>query len=122
MARMPDDNLVLSRQWGSIRYAVRRNGNVPAKEFIESLDVKPRIKLETLLRRMAEHGQVKNEQKFRHLVGKIWEFKSDQNRVLCFLHGKSWILTHGFIKKQDKTPPKEIARAEDIMGEHLERI
>ena len=118
---MPDDNLVLLRQWGSIRYAVRRNGKMPAKEFIESLDSQARIKLEVLFERMAEYGQIRSKQKFRHLDGKIWEFKSDQNRVLCFRHGNSWILTHGFTKKQDKTPRKEIDRANDIMDEHLER-
>jgi hypothetical protein len=70
---------------------------------------------------MAKHGQIKNEQKFRHLEGKIWEFKSDQNRVLCFQDGNCWILTNGFQKKQDKTRRKEIKRANDIRAEHLER-
>jgi hypothetical protein len=121
MARMPDDNLVLARQWGSIRYAIRLNGKMPAKEFIGSLDDEPRIDLEVLFEWMAEHGQIRNIQKFRHLQVKIFEFKSDQNRVLCFQDGRTWFLTNGFIKKQGKTPQKEIKRANDIRAEHLER-
>lgn len=120
MAGIADDNIVLKRKWGTIEYAVRCSGKMPAKEFIEKLDIRERIKLETLLERMAEHGEIRNKEKFNHLEGKIYEFKSDKNRLPCFQSGRRWILTHGFRKQKKKTPRKEILRAKDIMNEHLE--
>lgn len=121
MARTADNNMVLVREWGSIEYAVRSSGKMPAREFIEGLDIRERIKLETLLERMAKCGEIRNKEKFRHLVGKIYEFKSDNNRVLCFQSRKSWVLTNGFKKEKDKTPRREISRAKNIMIEYLER-
>ena len=53
----------------------------------------------------------------------IWEFRTFYNKVkyrlLAFLDKDNGtntlvIATHGFIKKTQKTPPKEIAKAEDI--------
>ena len=53
----------------------------------------------------------------------IWEFRTFYNKVkyrlLAFWDKDNGtnvlvIATHGFIKKTPKTPPKEIAKAEDI--------
>jgi len=88
MARTADDNIVLIRDWGTIEYAVRSSGKMPARKFIEGMDIRERIRLETLLELMAENGRIQNIQKFRHLKGKIYEFKSDKNRTLCFQSGK----------------------------------
>jgi hypothetical protein len=56
----------------------------------------------------------------KHLEGSdsIFEFKTNENRVLCFFFvGKRVILTHGFKKKQPKTPKGEIERAENLKKE-----
>jgi len=121
MARIVDNNLILKRSWGEIRYAVRSNGNMPAKRYIENLSHKERIRLENLLEKMAEIGEINNIEKFRKLEDNIYEFKSNQHRTPCFQVSNSWVLTHGFIKKRGKTPRKEIKRAKEIMEEHLER-
>lgn len=53
----------------------------------------------------------------------IWEFRTFYNKVKYRLlafgdkdNGTNTLViaTHGFIKKTQKTPPKEIAKAEDI--------
>jgi len=121
MTGIVEDNILLKREWGTIKYAVRRSGRMPARKFVESLDVRARIKLEALLERMAEYGEIRNVEKFKHLQDKIYEFKSGKNRVLCFQGGRSWILTNGFKKQKGKTPRGEIMRAQDIMKEHLGR-
>jgi phage-related protein len=62
-------------------------------------------------------GKIFNEQKFKHLSGtdQLFEFKADQGRVLCFFFvGKRVILTHGFAKKSDKAPTREIEKAEKV--------
>lgn len=59
----------------------------------------------------------------------IWEFRTNYNsiqyRLLAFWHTDNETLviaTHGFIKKTQKTPAKEIARAEEIRKIFLNQI
>ena len=70
---------------------------------------------------MAEHGDAPNPEQFKHVQGKLFEFKKHQIRVFCFRDGNSWILTNGYKKKRDRLDRKEVARAERVMHEHLER-
>ena len=56
----------------------------------------------------------------------IWEVRVQQGnnafRLLGFMDGgKLVILTNGFFKKTQKTPPQEIALAEQRKKEYLER-
>ena len=107
----------------AVAYARRTNGKRPAKEYIEDLVQEDQAKLAKRFIRIAATGRIQNEEQFRKLGGKsgrIYEFKVYPGiRVLCFQQGKTWYLTHGFKKQTDKTPPREIQRAETIMGEHL---
>ena len=65
---------------------------------------------------------------FKKLVSteEIWEcgiqFGSNDYRIFCFFDGHSVvILTHGLIKKTQKTPPREIERAEAYRRDYLQR-
>jgi phage-related protein len=67
-------------------------------------------------------------QYFQKLVNTddIWEvrvqFGGNIFRLLRFLEGASlMILTNGFAKKTQKTPPQEIELAEQRRADHLER-
>ena len=117
-----DHSIVAHGSGGSIEYAVCANGQRPAEKFIRDLPKKrsarDQMKLLTLLTKIAD-GQKLSDLKFKHLQDGIYEFKSGQIRVLCFRRGDDWYLTHGFIKKQDKCPPKEILKAKRIRDEHL---
>ena len=53
--------------------------------------------------------------------GDIWEFKRHQVRIMCFQVGRRMVLTHGFRKKENRTPRRQIERAERIRAEHLRR-
>lgn len=67
------------------------------------------------------HGPPANEEKFKKLGGKIFEFKSYQDRLLCFFDGKGvLIVTHGYKKKGNQTPKSEIKKARDLMAAYLE--
>lgn len=71
----------------------------------------------SLWERTSQHGVVWNDFKTKRLTKKINEFKARGGlRVLWFFDepGDSIIIcTHAFVKKQQKTPPGEIARAEE---------
>ena len=67
------------------------------------------------LRAWETRGKIWNERKFKHLTetDQIFEFKVEADRILCFFFiGRRLILTHGFRKAGDKTPKREIDRAE----------
>ena len=62
----------------------------------------------------------------KHLDDRIFELRakvgSDITRVLhFFVIGRRIIITHGFVKKTDKTPPGEIKKAKQYRHEFLSR-
>ncbi len=104
-----------------VECAVDARGQSPALEFVESLSDSDQDKVTNLFQRLANLGEIGNREKFKLLEGKIWQFKSYQIRIPCFQDGRSWVLTHGFIKKQDAASKSEIKRAIRIQGEDLAR-
>lgn len=73
-------------------------------------------------------GGEKNKEIFKKLENsEIWEFRTLYNgiayRLFAFWDTKKQTLivaTHGIIKKTQKTPQKEIAKAETIMKQYFE--
>ena len=62
----------------------------------------------------------------KHLSEGIFELRAkvgaDITRVLYFFYVERYIiLTNGFIKKTQKTPPKEIERAKKYRADYLRR-
>ena len=77
--------------------------------LIEELDIVPAIYLKKL---------VSTEE--------IWECRiqlgSNAYRIFCFFDGNSVVvLTHGILKKTQKTPQRDIERAEAYRREYLQR-
>jgi len=98
-----------------IEFYVAPNGIAPAEEWLEQLPLIAQQKFAALFSRMGDTGKIWNERKFKHLTEtkQIFEFKVDAERILCFFFvGRRLILTHGFRKAGDKTPKREIVRAE----------
>jgi phage-related protein len=89
-----------------VRFYQTEDGKTPFKDFLDTLPTTY----------------------FKKLVGSddIWEcrvqFGSNDYRILCFHAGGSvLVLTHGFMKKTQKTPAKEIERAETCKRDYLRR-
>jgi len=98
--------------------AAEFRGGHPALEFLRELTEEDQVKLQALFNWLGANGEIKNRQKFKKVDSDIWEFKSYQIRMLCFfVPGRRVIVTHGFIKKQDGIPPREIKRAKSIRDE-----
>ena len=106
----------------SVVCAVLEHGKSPAAEFWEHLDNKTRSQFDVLFDLMGSTGRIFNQQHFRHEEGEVWCFKRFQCRLACFRDGSSWVLTHGFVKKQSKWPRSELERANRIMREDKARI
>ena len=88
-----------------------------AEEFLDKLDPKTTKKIIYHI----DHAELTNDPKlFKKLQNDIWEFRTKfaglQIRLLAFWDKTDnketlVIATHGFIKKVDKVPSKEIERA-----------
>jgi len=103
------------------------NGNSPVEEFLDSLTGKQAQKVLWVLRLMEELDVVPR-QYFKKLIDSegLWEvriqFGNDIFRLLGFFDGGALlILTNGFAKKTQKTPPQEIALAIRRKEEYLAR-
>lgn len=91
-----------------------------ADSFIRSLPIKVSDKIRTNIRRI-QKGE-RNNELFKKLEGsEIWEFRTLFNktayRLFAFWDTESEALviaTHGIVKKSQRTPAKEIAKAEKI--------
>jgi hypothetical protein len=72
---------------------------------------------------MGDAGIIKDITKFRNEGDKIYAFKPQPNRFLCFFYeGKKIIITNGFRKKQQKLPVKEKENALNKRDDYTNRI
>ena len=102
------------------------NGDIPAEDFINSLNDKMSAKIYRLIGMIAENGPELREPYSKHLDDGIFELRakvsSDITRVLYFfMVGKRVILTSGFVKKTQTTPKSEIDKAKAYRKEYLEK-
>jgi phage-related protein len=105
-------------------YAVCANGTSPGFVFYrDELNDTEKAKMLRLFNKMGEHGRIANREQFKQIEGTdLFEFKSFQIRMPCyFLPGGLVVITHGFRKKGDRTPPSEIDRATRIRQEDVAR-
>ena len=70
-----------------------------------------------LFERTVDNGLIHNRKQFEKLKDNIYEFKCKGIRILCYLSGRKIYLLHGFKKQTQKTPRKEIEKAEAIIKE-----
>ena len=104
-------------------WAVDASGKMPAREFFSKLSDSDAAKIQALFNRLAEFGQISNEEKFKN-IGKLqgqvlWEFKSFQLRFLGgFAPGRQFLVAHGLRKKKKGHKPQELSRAARILNEH----
>ena len=98
-----------------------------AQSFLESLPYNAKEKIAYNIRRVMA-GEI-NKELFKKLENSdgIWEFRTLYHKIAYRLFA-FWdteketlvIATHGIIKKTLKTPPKEIAKAEEIKRKYFE--
>lgn len=103
------------------------DGKCPVQDFLDSLSGKVAQKVAWVLR-LVEDLDIVPANYLKKLVNsqEIWECRiqlgSNIYRIFCFFEGKSIIvLTHGIVKKTQKTPPHEIEKAETYRKAYLQR-
>jgi len=113
--------------WQVVFY-ITRSGNKPVREFLDTLPVPDRAAVLRNLSLLQEFGLDVGAPLVRPIRGrrKLWELRVRATkgaiRVFYFAHtGRRFVLLHGFVKKSQKTPSKELNIAERRMLDVLER-
>lgn len=107
----------------TIEWYYNKKGNSEALEYFDDLNESDQIKTLTLFELMGNFGEIKNPTKFNSEGDKLYAFKPQPHRFLCFFFkdGKI-IVTHAFHKKTNKLPPQEKKRALKIKDDFENRI
>ena len=114
----------------NILYYEKENGVVPAADFIATLQPKHRAKALWAVRLLEEHGSTLREPYSKSIQGEkykgLFELRIQQggdiSRVLyCLPVGNTFVLLHGFIKKTEKTPIRELEIALRYMDDYVRR-
>jgi len=103
----------------TLEYVVLPNGRVPAQEFVDSLDEKAAARVDAFIERLRVYGNRMEGKFVKKLSNDIFELRVKQFdrifRVLFFYQPDMLIvIACGFQKKTERTPPAEIARAEQL--------
>ncbi len=98
----------------------------PVQEFLDLLDDKMAAKVYGLMEILAEQGNALRKPYSGPLGDGIFElraqFGSNITRVLYFFYvGQHIVMTNGFTKKQQKTPPRQIELAKKYRKLYLAR-
>ena len=106
-------------------------GNEPIAALIRDLrqksptDKNARInfnKIVAYINLLSKHGTRIGEPVTKHLDGDIWELRPLDNRILyAYYKDNKFVLLHHFIKKTNKTPPRELEQAKRNLADFIER-
>ena len=103
-------------------YTVKLTAEVTT--FIKNLNLKMRAKVYKTIELLKEFGPFLTGPHSKSITGikKLWELRIKQGsnivRLFYFHHkNKTYIITSGYIKKENKTSKNEIAKAEKILNE-----
>jgi len=106
-----------------IEWYYTQNGKSQPLDYAEELPQKDQVKLANLLRVMGDIGKIRGQDKFRNEGDKIYAFKPQPHRFLCFfMKGQKIIITNAFHKKQQKLPKAEKERAIRAMKDYQQRM
>lgn len=110
-------------------FYTRPNGTNEVVDFIESLPIKDKAKLLATIYSVQNFGiRISERQQWvKKLDSNIYEIRSrlssNIQRVLYFhLENNEYIVTHGFTKKSQKTPIREIQHANMLRREYFNNI
>ena len=105
----------------AIEYVILPNGGMPGREFVDSLGEDAAAKVYAFIERLRSYGTWMQGKFVRKLTKNIFELRVKHFdrifRVLFFYQpGMLIVITSGFQKRTEQTPPAEIARAERLRG------
>lgn len=112
--------------WNIIFYE-KEDGTIPVQKFLDKLPVKHHAKALRDIDVLEKYGTALTEPHVKHVKGKMWELRiksaSNISRVFYFISvGKNIVLLHGFVKKTQKIPKREIETATSYLEDYQRRM
>lgn len=114
-----------------VEFYYDRHGKSEIVDFLDDLKEKSetnktaRINREKILAyigALARYGTRIGVPYVKHIDGEIWELRRLGNRIFFFYwKDNKFVLLHHFIKKTQKTPSREIAKAQNNLKDFKER-
>jgi phage-related protein len=109
-----------------IEFYTLPDGRKPVEEFLDSLPAKMRIKAIDSLDLLEEYGNQLRLPYSKALSDGLFElrikFSSDITRIFYFFYiGNKIVVTNGFVKKTQKTPQTELAKAQKYKQDYERR-
>jgi len=103
----------------TIEYVELPSGRAPAREFVDALDEKAAARIDAFIERLRIYGNRMDGKFVKKLTNDLFELRVKQFdrifRILFFYRpGRLVVITSGFQKKTEQTPPAEIVRAERL--------
>ena len=103
-----------------VEYYKKVNGKIPVVDYLLSLNAKMRAKVFSEIELLEQHGTNLREPYAKQIKGKKYKdlfelrikFSNDISRIFYFtFKNNTFVLLHGFTKKSEKTPEKELDKA-----------
>jgi phage-related protein len=114
-----------------VRFYRDRNDRSEIVEYLDRLKEKGetskaervnRDKILAYIGALEKYGTRIGQPIVKHIDGSLWELRPLSNRIFFFYwKDNKFVLLHHFIKKTQKTPPRETAQARIKMRDFLER-
>lgn len=109
-----------------VEFFETEDGRIPVKDFLDSLDPKLSVKMIGLMEILEERGTSLREPYSKALEEGIFELRAIQSSNICralyFFYVEGHIIvTHGFVKKTQKTPRSQIELAKKYRADYLKR-
>ena len=113
------------QEW-SIEFYLDEEGESPVRAFLATLDRKTLTRFDWSIEQLRILNTHAHEPLVKHLDGKLWELRRASTgniyRLLYFFFtGRKIVFVHGFQKKTQKTPQREIETARKRMDEYIKR-
>ena len=110
----------------SVEVYEKENGGIPFVEFMQALPEKLQAKVLRSIDLLEEYGSSLREPYSKHIDDGIFELRtkyaSDITRSMYFFfEGNRIVITHGFVKKQQKIPVSELQKAKNYREDWLRR-
>ncbi len=110
-----------------IEYYSTSSGRAPVKEFIDGLGEKPKARVFNTLELLTEFGTNLGLPHAKKVTNTpLWELRILGEKSLRFFYvakvGRAFLLLHGFTKKTQKIPRREIRVSLDRLKDYKNRI
>jgi phage-related protein len=108
-----------------------KNGQSEIEQYLDELansaetsktDRINRTNILAYLYSLSQYGTRVGQPIVKHIEGNLWELRPLKNRIFFFYwKDNKFVLLHHFVKKTQKTPPKELEQARLKLKDFLER-